>query len=124
MDQYSSVPIINGLSDLSHPCQTLATLMTIIEVKGTLKNINISWFGPISNVAHSLIDAANHNLGFNLNIYCDAPTGSGLGTSGCLGSMLVKLMAHFKKIKISNNKAGKIALEIERDLIKWRFINI
>lgn len=68
--KYSSVPIINGLSDLSHPCQTLATLMTIIEVKGTLKNINISWFGPISNVAHSLIDAANHNLGFNLNIYC------------------------------------------------------
>jgi len=68
--KYSSVPIINGLSDLSHPCQTLATLMTIIEVKGTLENINISWFGPISNVAHSLIDAANHNLGFNLNIYC------------------------------------------------------
>ena len=66
----SSVPVINGLSDLSHPCQTLATLMTITEIKGTLENINISWFGPISNVAHSLIDAANKNLGFNLNIYC------------------------------------------------------
>ena len=68
--KHSSVPVINGLSDLSHPCQTLATLMTITEIKGTLENINISWFGPISNVAHSLIDAANKNLGFNLNIYC------------------------------------------------------
>ena len=68
--KHSSVPIINGLSDLSHPCQTLATLMTIMEVKGTLENINISWFGPISNVAHSLIDAVNMNLGINLSIYC------------------------------------------------------
>ena len=68
--KHSSVPIINGLSDLSHPCQTLATLMTIMEVKGTLENINISWFGPISNVAHSLIDAVNMNLGINLSIHC------------------------------------------------------
>jgi ornithine carbamoyltransferase len=44
--------------------------MTIMEVKGTLENINISWFGPISNVAHSLIDAVNMNLGINLSIYC------------------------------------------------------
>ena len=66
--KHSSVPIINGLSDLSHPCQTLATLMTIMEVKGTLENINISWFGPISNVAHSLIDAVNMNLGINFGI--------------------------------------------------------
>jgi ornithine carbamoyltransferase len=70
LTKYSSVPVINGLSDLSHPCQTLATLMTIKEIKGTLENINISWFGPISNVAHSLIDAANMNLGFSLNVYC------------------------------------------------------
>ena len=68
--KHSSVPIINGLSDLSHPCQTLATLMTIMEIKRTLENINISWFGPISNVAHSLIDAVNMNLGINLSIYC------------------------------------------------------
>ena len=36
LTKYSSVPVINGLSDLSHPCQTLATLMTIKEIKGTL----------------------------------------------------------------------------------------
>ena len=68
--KYSEVPIINGLSDLSHPCQTLATLMTIIEIKGSLDGVNISWFGPISNVAHSLIDAANNDLGFTLTIHC------------------------------------------------------
>ena len=68
--KYSSVPIINGLSDLSHPCQTLATLMTIIELKGSLEGVNISWFGPISNVAHSLIEAANNDLGFTLTLHC------------------------------------------------------
>ena len=68
--KYSSVPIINGLSDLSHPCQTLATLMTIIELKGSLEGVNISWFGPISNVAHSLIEAANNDLGFTLSLHC------------------------------------------------------
>ena len=67
---YASIPVINGLSDLSHPCQTIATLMTIKEAKGSLNNINIAWFGPISNVAQSLMDAANLNLGFNLSIYC------------------------------------------------------
>ena len=68
--KYSDVPIINGLSDLSHPCQTLATLMTIIELKGSLEGVNISWFGPISNVAHSLIDAASNDLGFTLTLHC------------------------------------------------------
>ena len=37
--KYSSVPIINGLSDLSHPCQTIATLMTIIELKGSIPKV-------------------------------------------------------------------------------------
>ena len=68
--KHSSVPIINGLSDLSHPCQTLATLMTITELKGSLEGLNISWFGPISNVAHSLIEAANNDLGFTLTLHC------------------------------------------------------
>jgi len=59
-----------------------------------------------------------YNNGFNLSIHCDAPTGSGLGTSGCLGSMLIKLISKYKKIKMSNFKAAEIALKIERDVIK------
>ena len=66
----SSIPIINGLSDLSHPCQTLAGLMTLIEEKGSLENLNLVWFGPITNVAHSWIEAYKLNIGFNFNIFC------------------------------------------------------
>ena len=66
----SSIPIINGLSDLSHPCQTLAGLMTLIEEKGSLENLNLVWFGPITNVAHSWIEAHKLKIGFNLNIFC------------------------------------------------------
>ena len=66
----SSIPIINGLSDLSHPCQTLAGLMTLIEEKGTLENLNLVWLGPITNVAHSWIEAHKLKLGFNFHIFC------------------------------------------------------
>ena len=66
----SSIPIINGLSDLSHPCQTLAGLMTLIEEKGSLENLNLLWMGPITNVAHSWIEAHKLKIGFNLNIFC------------------------------------------------------
>ena len=67
--EVSSVPIINGLSNLSHPCQCMAGLMTIIEEKGSLENLNITWFGPITNVAHSWIEAHSKNLGFKLSIF-------------------------------------------------------
>ena len=66
----SSIPIINGLSDLSHPCQTLAGLMTLIEEKGSLENLNLVWLGPITNVTHSWIEAHKLKIGFNLNIFC------------------------------------------------------
>ena len=66
----STIPIINGLSDLSHPCQTLAGLMTLIEEKGSLENLNLVWLGPITNVAHSWIEAHKLKLGFNLYIFC------------------------------------------------------
>ena len=67
--EVSSVPIINGLSNLSHPCQCMAGLMTIIEEKGSLENLNITWFGPITNVAHSWIEAHTKNLGFKFSIF-------------------------------------------------------
>ena len=67
--EVSSVPIMNGLSNLSHPCQCMAGLMTVIEEKGSLENLNITWFGPITNVAHSWIEAYSKNLGFNLSIF-------------------------------------------------------
>jgi len=51
----SSIPVINGLSDSFHPCQTLADLMTIKENKKNLKKIKIAWIGDGNNVCNSLI---------------------------------------------------------------------
>ena len=70
MSKNSTIPIINGLSDISHPCQVMADLMTIVEEKKSLENLNIIWMGPITNVAHSWIEAFDKKLGFNLTICC------------------------------------------------------
>jgi len=70
MAESSSIPVINGLSNISHPCQTMAGLMTLIEERKTLENLNLVWMGPITNVAHSWIEAFNKKLGFSLSIFC------------------------------------------------------
>ncbi|RLI84528.1 ornithine carbamoyltransferase [Archaeoglobales archaeon] len=57
--KYSSVPVINGLSNLEHPCQILADLMTIREYKGTLSKIKLVWVGDGNNVCNSMILAAS-----------------------------------------------------------------
>lgn len=53
--RYSTVPVINGLSDLAHPCQVLADLQTIYEHKGTLKGLKLAYIGDGNNMAHSLM---------------------------------------------------------------------
>ncbi|NWF53060.1 MAG: ornithine carbamoyltransferase [Nitrospirae bacterium] len=65
----SSIPVINGLSDLHHPCQALADMMTIIEKKGRLNGINLTYIGDGNNVANSLIEAASMMM-INLKISC------------------------------------------------------
>tara|TARA_B100000686_G_scaffold50403_1_gene54099 strand:- start:434 stop:1381 length:948 start_codon:yes stop_codon:yes gene_type:complete len=54
LKQYSTVPVINALSDIEHPCQALADLMTIKEKKGTLKGLKLVFIGDGNNVASSL----------------------------------------------------------------------
>lgn len=66
---HSSIPVINGLSDLHHPCQALGDLMTILEKKGRLKGIRLAYIGDGNNVADSLIEAASR-MGINLAIAC------------------------------------------------------
>ena len=56
--RYSSVPVINGLSELSHPCQGLADIFTIRERKGPLRKVVAAYVGDGNNVAHSLMLAA------------------------------------------------------------------
>lgn len=66
MAQYSGVPVINGLSDLHHPCQVLGDLLTILEKKGTL-DVRIVFVGDGNNVCHSWIVAAAR-LGLSLTV--------------------------------------------------------
>lgn len=65
--RWSSVPVINGLSDFSHPCQAMADALTIIEKFGSLKGLNISYVGDGNNVAVSLMHIAVM-LGANFTI--------------------------------------------------------
>jgi ornithine carbamoyltransferase len=66
--KYSSVPVINALSDLEHPCQALADVLTIWEKKGRLEGIKLAFVGDGSdNVLHSLL-LASAKLGINISI--------------------------------------------------------
>jgi len=56
--EYASIPVINGLTDLYHPCQVLADLQTIREVKGTLQDVKLAYIGDGNNMAHSLMIGA------------------------------------------------------------------
>ncbi len=66
---HSTIPVINGLSDIHHPCQVLADVMTIYEKKKTIKGLKIAYIGDGNNVCNSLIEAASL-LAFNLTIAC------------------------------------------------------
>jgi len=66
---FSSIPVINALTDYSHPCQVLADLMTIREKRGSLENLTVAWVGDGNNVANSWLNAAGR-LGFSLNVAC------------------------------------------------------
>ncbi|HDY70530.1 MAG TPA: ornithine carbamoyltransferase, partial [Nitrospirae bacterium] len=65
----AGIPVINGLSDLHHPCQALADLMTIQEKKGRVRGLKIAYIGDGNNVANSLIEASGR-LGYTIVIAC------------------------------------------------------
>ncbi len=66
---HSSIPVINGLTDLYHPCQVMADLMTVIEHKGGYKGLKFSWVGDGNNMANTWIEAAAI-FGFDLALAC------------------------------------------------------
>lgn len=67
--RYSSVPVINALSDRFHPCQALADIMTIKELKGDIRNVKLVYVGDGNNVCNSLIQACAI-LGMRMSIAC------------------------------------------------------
>ncbi len=67
--KYASVPVINGLTDLLHPCQILADVLTIRQRFGGIDGRKIAWIGDGNNMANSWINAA-YRLGFELTLAC------------------------------------------------------
>ena len=64
MASYATVPVINGLTDRSHPCQVMADLMTFEEHKGSIAGRTVAWVGDGNNVAASWVHAALHRVGW------------------------------------------------------------
>ncbi len=64
---HSSIPVINALSDFSHPCQIMASILTIEEHLGTISGKKLAWFGDANNVLNSYIHAAK-TFDYELNI--------------------------------------------------------
>ena len=70
--RYLDIPLINGLTDLSHPCQIMSDIMTFEELKGPIENKKIAWLGDGNNIVYSLIEAA---VKFNFELRIATPKG-------------------------------------------------
>ncbi|MBL8667799.1 MAG: ornithine carbamoyltransferase [Rhodospirillales bacterium] len=70
--EYASIPVINGLTDTSHPCQLMADVMTYEEHRGNIAGRVVAWSGDANNVARSWVHAAVR-FGFRLRLACPRP---------------------------------------------------
>ncbi|MCR4400725.1 MAG: ornithine carbamoyltransferase, partial [Syntrophomonadaceae bacterium] len=68
---YASIPVINGLTDLLHPCQVMGDLQTILEHKGRLRGLKCAFIGDGNNVCHSLL-AGGAKVGMDVVVACPA----------------------------------------------------
>jgi ornithine carbamoyltransferase len=68
--KHLDIPLINGLTDLSHPCQIISDIMTFEELKGPIENKKIAWLGDGNNIVYSLIEAA---VQFNFELRIASP---------------------------------------------------
>jgi len=90
--KYLDIPIINGLTNLSHPCQIMSDILTFEELKGPIKNKKIAWLGDGNNIVYSLIEASVQ-FDFELAIACPE-----------------KLKPNKKIVKWAMNKKAKILI--------------
>ena len=88
--KYLDIPIINGLTNLSHPCQIMSDVMTFEELKGPIANKKIAWLGDGNNIVYSLIEAS---VQFNFELAIACPK---------------KLTPNKKILKWAKNKKAKI----------------
>lgn len=95
--EYSSVPVINALTDLTHPCQILADVFTFEEHRGSIADRTVAWIGDGNNMAHSWINGAV-SFGYKLHIACPeeySPDEKLLSAARALGA----------EVSLSNNPA-------------------
>ena len=90
--KHLDIPIINGLTNLSHPCQIMSDIMTFEELKGPITNKKIAWLGDGNNIVYSLIEAATQ-FNFQLAIACPK-----------------KFRPNEKIVKWAKNKSAKILI--------------
>ncbi|MEK6692574.1 MAG: ornithine carbamoyltransferase [Nitrospirota bacterium] len=102
MARYTTIPVINGLTDTHHPCQILSDLFTIKEKKGRLDGLKLCYIGDGNNVANSLIEGAG-KVGIGLSLACP----DGYDPDGDI----------VKKAKATAGK-GRTHMEILRDPLK------
>ncbi|MEK6657864.1 MAG: ornithine carbamoyltransferase [Nitrospirota bacterium] len=105
--EHASIPIINGLTDLHHPCQALADVFTIKEKKGNLNGLKLTYIGDGNNVAHSLIEICA-KTGVDISLAC--PKGYEPDKK-IVKSAIEDAKKHGSKIEISSDpqKAAKDA---------------
>lgn len=91
MARHASVPVINGLTDLSHPCQIMADLLTIIDAGKALPGLKVAWLGDGNNVLYSIVEAAGL-MQFDVTAACpqgfqpdEAMLAMGQGRARCVG---------------------------------------
>lgn len=72
MARHATIPVVNGLTDQSHPCQIVADLLTIVEQGKSLPGLEVAWLGDGNNVLHSILEAAGL---FQFNVRVATPAG-------------------------------------------------
>ena len=97
----ASVPVINGLTDLSHPCQVVADLLTIIEHGKPLPGLELAWLGDGNNVLHSILEAAGL---MKFNVRVGTPQGYEPGDA-----IVAWARANGEQVKLTNSAAEAVA---------------
>ncbi|WP_188454798.1 ornithine carbamoyltransferase [Virgibacillus oceani] len=100
----ASVPVINGLTDTYHPCQVLADLLTIQEIKGGLKGLEIAYIGDGNNMANSLMIGAA-TMGMDITVA--APTGYQPDPGITLKAISIA-SAHGSKVEVTSNPQNAV----------------
>jgi ornithine carbamoyltransferase len=95
----STIPVINGLTDLMHPCQALADLMTVREYKGKLARLKLAYLGDGNNVANSLLQAASKA---GMHIAVATPEGFGCDPS-CIAEAQMEAAVHGTEILLTDD---------------------